>query len=62
MLALLCSPSNEALHSSTATRLICLAGLRVHRLFKVTLKRPSAIVRGRTDVYGGVDLATASGR
>lgn len=46
MLALLCSPSNEALHSSTATRLICLAGLRVHHLFKVTLKRPSAIVRG----------------
>lgn len=65
ILELLCSPSNEPLRSSTVTRLIWLAGLRVHRLFKVTLKRPGAIVRGRKSkvqwwTQHSVDRGTAS--
>lgn len=43
---LLSPPCNEPLHSSTVTRLIWLAEFRVHPLFKVTLKRLDAIVKG----------------
>lgn len=48
ILELLSPPSNEALHSSSVTRLIWLAELRVHSLFKVTLKRLGVAVKGRS--------------
>lgn len=48
ILELLSPPSNEPLQSSTVTRLIWLAELRVYPLFKVTLKRLGVIVKGRS--------------
>lgn len=43
ILELLSRPSNEPLQTATVTRLIWLAGLRVHPLLKVTLRRLGVI-------------------
>lgn len=61
ILELLSPPSNELLQTSTVTRLIWLAGLRVHPLLKVTLKKGWVSLRHGRSLKFRVGLKYDSG-